>query len=128
MSAFLTSLALKAGIPQKFAKAAGIAFAVVALIALLAIGKCSYDRSVVEDALNERNAEIAKAITKADREAGAADAERQDTFQNEQDAIEETINAEVTKDPEGAARPVGPASRGYFDSLPARSGDRSPTR
>lgn len=48
MFSFLLPLALKLGIPARFAKFAVIAALVALGIALLGLGKCAYDRSVIK--------------------------------------------------------------------------------
>lgn len=69
MIAALASLALRAGVPKRFAKAAGIAALVAVLALLLIVGKCSYDQSVIEKHDAKQDAATAKADRKADAKA-----------------------------------------------------------
>jgi uncharacterized protein HemX len=63
---FLLNLAGGLGIPAPFRKAAVIGTAVVLLIALLAIGKCTYDRHVVSQANQKAQLQTEKKERKAD--------------------------------------------------------------
>jgi uncharacterized protein YqfA (UPF0365 family) len=92
MLSFLTGLALKVGIPQRFAKVAVIAALFVGVIALLGIGKCTYDRSIVKQHDAKVEAQIAKADRKAD--AKAAEERRADDARavTESQEIKEAIN------------------------------------
>lgn len=83
MLAFLTALALRAGVPQRLAGTAGMLGAVAALFALLAVAKCSYDRRLIarHDAAVE--AQLAPKIRAAD--AHAADQRLSDLKRNQAD-------------------------------------------
>jgi uncharacterized protein HemX len=89
---FLIGLALKIGIPQRFAKAAVIAAMVIALIAALGIGKCAYDKRVIANHEAKQEAATAKADRKAD--AKAAEQRRTDDSRSTAEAteIKETID------------------------------------
>lgn len=63
---WLIGLALKAGIPARFAKIAVIAALFVGVIALLGVAKCSYDRSVIRAHEAAATAKQAKIERKAD--------------------------------------------------------------
>jgi hypothetical protein len=69
MPIFLLSLAGKLGIPEPLRKAAVIGTAIVLLISLLAIGKCTYDRSIIKAHQAAQDAANAKADRKADQKA-----------------------------------------------------------
>lgn len=71
MIALLVSLAARVGVPAPLRKAAGIAFAVVTLIALLSLGKCVYDRKLIAKHEAEAQADIAKKTRPADERAAA---------------------------------------------------------
>lgn len=66
MPAFLIGLALKLGIPARFAKMAVIAALVVLLIVGLGVAKCAYDRSVIEKHTAGQQAKQAKRERQAD--------------------------------------------------------------
>jgi hypothetical protein len=66
---WLIGLALKAGIPLRFAKGAVIGILIVALVVGLGVGKCAYDKSIIEEHDAEREATIAKDDKKADNNA-----------------------------------------------------------
>lgn len=91
MIAALASLAVRAGVPQRFAKAAGIAAIAILCIALLAIGKCTYDRSVITKHDAGINAEVAtkgrEGEATASVERRADDARIQNESQEVKDAV-----------------------------------------
>lgn len=72
MFAFLIPLVLKLGIPSKFAKPAIIAAIIALAVLALGLGKCAYDRSII----NAHEAKQDAANSKADRKADAAAAEQ----------------------------------------------------
>lgn len=76
MIATLASLAAGLGVPARFTKAAGIAALVALVVALLALGKCAYDSSVIDTHDAKRDAATATADRKAD--AAAATERRAD--------------------------------------------------
>ena len=98
MPIFLLSLVGKLGIPPQFRKAALIGTAIVLLAALLAIGKCTYDRSVIKAHEAKQEAANAKADRKADQKA--AEQRRADDARSTTEAqqIKEAVN-EAGKDP-----------------------------
>lgn len=70
MVSFLVGLALKVGVPQRFAKVAVIVSLFVLAVGAFALLKSCYDSSVIEEHDAERTAEIAKADLKATEKAG----------------------------------------------------------
>jgi hypothetical protein len=98
MPLFLLSLVGRLGIPPQFRKAALIGTAVALLIALLAIGKCTYDRSVIRNHEAKQEAATAKADRKADQKA--AEQRRADDSRStiEVQQIKEAVN-EAGNDP-----------------------------
>jgi hypothetical protein len=64
------------GIPERFAKVALIVLAVILAVALIALGKCAYDATIIRNHDNARNATIA--VDARDGEANAADQRRTD--------------------------------------------------
>lgn len=98
MLSFLIPLALKAGIPQRFAKPAIIGVLIVLAVALLGLGKCAYDRNVIKTHEAKQEAATAKADRKAD--AKAAEQRRADDARStlETQQIKEAVN-EAGSDP-----------------------------
>jgi uncharacterized protein HemX len=86
MPIFLLSLVGKLGIPPQFRKAALIGTAIVLLVALLAVGKCTYDRSVIRNHEAKQDAANAKADRAADQKA--AEQRRADDSRLTQEANE----------------------------------------
>lgn len=124
MGAFIVSLgAFVPGlfgkqISQKLAKGIGIAVLIALLAAVLAIGKCSYDASVIETHEAAQKVKDAEAVAGADRDADTATEPDVQAFQNEQIRIDEAMTEAARSDPKGAASTVGPVTRSYYDTLP----------
>lgn len=104
----------------RLAKIVGGVVAALALVALLSVGKCVYDRNLIEQHDSNRDREIAEDTTKADRTADEKAAPRQAEFQNSQDALANAAASAKAADPEGAKKGVGPVSRSYYDTLPEK--------
>lgn len=98
---------------------------VVSAIVILGIGGCmakrSYDRSLIAADRLEATAKGAQRDLRADRAAGEVAGAAEDKFAAEQAKIKEVQDDAVRNDPAGAARPVGPSARSYYDSLPDAS-------
>jgi hypothetical protein len=88
MMEFLVELALKAGVPQRFAKIAVIGALVTALVLGLGLAKCAYDKSIISNHDAQQSAANAKADRAADTHA--ADQRRSDDSRltNEQEQLE----------------------------------------
>lgn len=93
MIAILARLALGAGVPPRFAKAVGIAAAVIALIAVLGVAKCSYDKSIIEQDRLEERAKDAEAARKADEKAADRRLNDERTIDNDDRAMRDAIDA-----------------------------------
>jgi len=100
LEALLIRIAASVGVPERFRKVAGYAVAVVALVALLWLGKTIYDRSVIAD----HEADIAADTIEA-RDV-AASQRATDTIANAEQERQrnEAINTAPTGQP-----PSGPA-------------------
>lgn len=72
MITLLASLAARVGVPEPLRKAAGTAGAIVALMAVLALAKCSYDRSLIQKHEATQAAKIAPVIRAADEHAAGS--------------------------------------------------------
>jgi hypothetical protein len=98
MPIFLLSLFGKLGIPPQFRKAALIGTVIVLLVALLAVGRCTYDRSVIRNHEAKQDAANAKADRAADQKA--AEQRRADDARSTTEAqqIKEAVN-EAGNDP-----------------------------
>lgn len=101
---WLIGLALKAGIPPKFAKFAVIAALVALLVTGLGVAKCAYDRSIIKAHDAARDAATAKADRKADTKA--AEERRSDDARSTDEAaqIKEAVDEARSKgrDPRAA--------------------------
>nr|WP_053000149.1 hypothetical protein [Sphingomonas sp. Y57] len=83
MIGFLARLAARAGVPERFARVVGPACAIFALVALLAVARCAYDRNLIARHDAEQEAQLAPAVRSAD--ANAADARLSDQKRNQAD-------------------------------------------
>jgi Tfp pilus assembly protein PilE len=109
MPIFLLSLAGKLGIPPQFRKAALIGTAIVLLIVLFGVAKCSYDRSVIKAHDAKQEAVTAKADRKADNHAAE---------QRRADDARSTTEAQQIKEAVNEARRNGADPRAaYYDCV-----------
>lgn len=106
----------------KMARIVGIIVVAVALIAIFNIGKCAYDRSIINEHETEQRAEDAEAALEADRIADDAEYERIEAMEVENERLEQAAAEAARADPVGAAKPVGPVSQSYYDNLPPKKG------
>lgn len=116
IGAFLPGL-LGRKVSEKVAKVLGIITLGLLLIAVLSLGKCAYDASVIEQHESTDRAEKAEKQLDAERRADE-EAAAQATELAETKAELDAATAEAARrDPEGAAKPVGPVSQSYYDTL-----------
>lgn len=104
-------------LPYKTAKIAGFITFGVLLIAILGLGKCSYDRSVVNQYKTAQAVKVATETLEAERRANQAAVDREvaDALTNQRLA---TAASEAARaDPKGAAQTVGPVTRSYYETL-----------
>lgn len=101
----------------KAAKIAGIATLAVLLVAILSLGKCAYDASVVNEYKVEQRAKQAEETLEAERRANAEEMARQLDEAETQGRLDAATNEAAKADPTGAAKPVGPVTKSYYDTL-----------
>ncbi len=105
------------GWTQQYAKRVGIILAVaVLLLVVLPVAKCSYDNHVIANHEQQVKLDAAKAENHADKQL----AEDQKKHAAEQDRLSDAATAAALSDPTGAAKPVGPVTRSYYDNLPEK--------
>lgn len=121
MSAFFVALEIWRGFPRIVRLALLIAAGVAAFVAWLAI----HDRGVVKAHDAKAAATTARAVTRADRAAIAADAQREVQRQADSAETRRAIDNAVHAKPEDVRRPAGPAVRAAADSLRRRQQGRS---
>ena len=109
-------------VKSKAAKIIGSAALIVAVVALFSLGKCAYDRSVVNEYQTEQRAVDAETALNADFIADQAERKRWADMEAENARMEEAASAAARADPVGAAKPVGPVSQSYYDNLPQKKG------
>lgn len=114
----LAGLAGKVIGPQSTAaKIIGWLAVIAAAVVLFLIAKTIYDASVVDEHERDVRAELNEDVIDGEQKASAAQREADQQFAEEQADIEEGMNDARESDPDGAARPVGPVSQSYFDSV-----------
>jgi hypothetical protein len=103
----LASLLAGAGVAQRFARPLAIGSLAIAAIALLATGKCAYDRSIVSALDDRRDAELAGPARRADDQAATERRAEDSRTVQEVQQIEKVI-----KDAPHA--PLSDARRDYY--------------
>lgn len=105
-------------IPYKMAKVAGIGILIVVVIAILSLGRCAYDQSVIDEYQTEQRAESAEAALEAERQADKATADEIADLRDETETLEKAVAEAERNEPAKTKAPVGPASQSYYDNLP----------
>ena len=106
----------------KAAKIAGFATLAVLLVAILSLGKCAYDASVINKHETEQRAKQAEETLEAERRANAEELARQLDEAETQGRLDAATTEAAKADPEGAAKPVGPVTKSYYDTLRKEQG------
>ena len=104
-------------ISSKAAKIIGGSLLFLLLLAILYIGKCSYDASVVNRANVEHEAVVADKTLKADRAADEALENKAAAFDDSQAKLEEVTRDAAKADPVAAGTKVGPVTASYYEAL-----------
>lgn len=116
IGAFLPGLFGKQ-VSEKVAKVLGFIALGLLLIAVLSLGKCAYDASIIEQHESADRAEKAERQLDAERRADEeAEATASELAETKADLDAATAEA-ARRDPEGAAKEVGPVSQSYYDTL-----------
>lgn len=92
----------------------------IALLALLSLGKCAYDDSVINKHETAQRAEQARRQLEAERKANEELARHAAEYAESQRKLEDAAEEALRRDPAGAAKPVGPVSQSYYDNLPKK--------
>jgi uncharacterized protein HemX len=116
IGAFLPGLFGKQ-VSEKVAKVLGIITLGLLLIAVLGLGKCAYDASIIEKHESVERARKAEKQLEADRAADLATEQQARDLVETQQELEEAQAEAARRDPEGAAKPVGPVTESYYDTL-----------
>lgn len=116
IGAFLPGLFGKQ-VSEKVAKVLGIITLGLLLIAVLSLGKCAYDASIIEQHESAERARKAQKQLEADRAADLATEQQGRDLVETQQELEEAQAEAARRDPEGAAKPVGPVTESYYDTL-----------
>lgn len=102
---------------DRTAKFVGITLLIATALMVFGVGKCAYDASVINRYEAQHDAEAAKKELQADRDADAATANQATELVETQKKLDEATKAAATRDPEGAAKPVGPVTESYYETL-----------
>lgn len=116
IGAFLPGLFGKQ-VSEKVAKVLGFIALGLLLIAVLGLGKCAYDASVIEKHESAERARKAEKQLEADRAADEATEQQARDLAETQQQLEEAQAEAARRDPEGAAKQVGPVTESYYDTL-----------
>ena len=102
---------------ERTTKAIGIGVLILGLIAILSLGKCAYDRSVINQHDAEVRAESAEKQLEADRQADAETAAKAAKLDETEKKLDEATRDAAKADPAGAAGKVGPVTESYYETL-----------
>lgn len=116
IGAFLPGLFGKE-VSQKVAKVLGLVTLGLLALAVLSLGKCAYDASVIEQHESVDRAEKAEQQLEADRAADEQTAAQAQELADTQKELEQAQRDAAQRDPEGAAGTVGPVTDSYYDTL-----------
>lgn len=116
IGAFLPGLFGKQ-VSERVAKVLGFITLGLLLIAVLGLGKCAYDASVIEKHESAERARKAEKQLEADRAADEATEQQARDLVETQQQLEEAQAEAARRDPEGAAKQVGPVTESYYDTL-----------
>lgn len=105
-------------IPFKIAKVAGIGILIFVVIAILSLGKCAYDKSIIDEHETEQRAESAEAALAAERQADEDTAGEIADLESENKTLTDAVKEAERAEPAKTKAPVGPASQSYYDNLP----------
>jgi hypothetical protein len=92
--------------------------AIIAVALLVWGGKTLYDRGVVKQAMDKRDAAVAIGAREADQEADAAAVVRAEQAEAEVERLEDAMAEAKAADPAKGQSEVGPVQQSYFDNLP----------
>lgn len=123
IGAFLPGL-LGKQVAEKTAKVLGIIILAILFVAILGLGKCAYDASVIEQHESADRAQKAERQLDAERRADEqAEATANELVETKAELDAATAEA-ARRDPEGAAKQVGPVSQSYYDTLRQKKENR----
>lgn len=111
-------------VEYKTAQRLGWVALAILLIAVLSVGKCAYDASVVNEHEVKVRAERAEREQRADRKADEATAPQNAQQAETKAQLDEATHAAAKADPAGAADVVGPVSQSYYDTLRRRQKEK----
>jgi uncharacterized membrane protein len=123
IGAFLPGL-LGKKVSDRVARILGTLALVTLMLALLGLGKCAYDASVIAKHEAAERAAKAEAIVEADRAADEATAQQALDLADTQKALEAAQAEAALLDPARAAQPVGPVTDSYYDTLRKQKGNK----
>lgn len=119
----LASLLGFKNLEYKIAKIVGTVVVIVGLIAILGLGKCAYDKSVVNEYKTEQRAVDAEAAVEADKIADDNERDRIEVMEEDNARLTKAAEEAERQDPVAAAKSVGPVSQSYYDNLPKKRGE-----
>ena len=118
---WLATLAMKAGIPERFARATVIALGVILLVLALGIAKCRYDSALIADHDAARDLSLSEGARAAD--ANAAETRRADDARLSAESFQ--LNEVVTH---AEPAPLSDARRNYYSCLRVQQAARAAGR
>lgn len=109
-------------------RAVGIGALVVTAVLGFLLWLAIHDAGVRDEALDDQDAVVNAAVIGADREATAKQDKREGEFANSQGGIGDAVDKAKAEKPAEAKKPVGPASKAYYDELRRQQAERKKQR
>jgi hypothetical protein len=111
---FLIGLLMKGalgfGVPQRFARVAGIVGLVLFLVIGLGVAKCAYDRSIIEEHDAKQEVKAVRTTLKRERAANTAETKERAADEAKAAQVKGAIDNAVQAQPTAARGSSGPAS------------------
>ena len=104
-------------VSDRTAKMVGGVSLAIALVILAYTGKVIYDRNVIAQHEAAEHAKDVEAALKGERTANEAAAARDKASAEINEKLKRAAEEAAKADPEGAAKPVGPTTKAYYDTL-----------
>jgi len=104
-------------VAEKTAKVLGFLILGLLAAAVLSLGKCAYDASLIEQHEATSRAQKAERQLEADRRANEEGEQAKRDLEETQRQLDDATSEAARRDPEGAAKEVGPVSQSYYDTL-----------
>lgn len=104
-------------VTYKTARVLGFILLAILLVAILSLGKCAYDASIINQHEAEERAEKAERQRDAERKANEKASADATALATTEAKLDQALADAAKKNPTEAAKHVGPVSQSYYDTL-----------